>query len=106
MNESPETEPNPEAGQTLAPTAGYALEETRVETAGVIRCCLQGVAMEYKAQEPEIHETLEKFRGLRRAAESMFAAVRNENERRLSSNEPLIHAEHAMMLALGETESL
>ena len=32
-----------------APT-GYALDETRVETAGVIRCCLQDVAIEYKGE--------------------------------------------------------
>ena len=39
-----------EAGQPSAPTAGYALEETRVATAGVIRCCLQDVAREYEGE--------------------------------------------------------
>lgn len=57
MTESPETQPKPEAGQPLAPTAGYALEETRVETAGVIRCCLQDslhAGMAYNATRQEL----------------------------------------------------
>lgn len=49
MNE-PTTVETAEAKPNCAPVPGYALSETRVETAGVIRCCLQDVAMEYEGR--------------------------------------------------------
>lgn len=38
----------------VAATKSYSLEDTRIEIAGVIRCCLQDVAIEYKDKPVEL----------------------------------------------------
>lgn len=35
----------------------YAIDETRITIAGVLRCCLQDVAMEYKDRRVKIGDT-------------------------------------------------
>lgn len=37
--------------ERLPASAGYALDETRIEVAGVLRCCLATVAEEYQGKD-------------------------------------------------------